>query len=179
MMLTFLLVRRSLRKVIGWWVVDGHVALSVEVTGPVIAKADQERAYERFVADGSGGIRGSICLSCGRSWKRAASSSPSRTRQDSTPNSASSALVDLDSWAVAEGEGANPERPSCPAGVVQRRADVNKYRDAVLDRGPAVLLGNPRVDRPVDHTVSDHGDRKMSQGRRAIADVPTRLRSPW
>ncbi|HWO59090.1 MAG TPA: hypothetical protein VNO31_03480 [Umezawaea sp.] len=35
---------------------DGHVALSVEVTGPVIAKVDQERIYERFVrvADGGG-----------------------------------------------------------------------------------------------------------------------------
>jgi len=41
-MLTFLLVRTSLRKVTGLWVVDGHIALSVEVIGPVIAEASGE-----------------------------------------------------------------------------------------------------------------------------------------
>jgi len=55
-MLTFPLVSESLQKVTTLWVVDGHVAVSVEVIGPGIAKADQERIFERFVraADGSG-----------------------------------------------------------------------------------------------------------------------------
>lgn len=55
-MLTFPLVSKSLQKVTALWVVDGHVAVSVEVTGPGIAKAYQERIFERFVhaADGSG-----------------------------------------------------------------------------------------------------------------------------
>jgi hypothetical protein len=53
-MLTFPLVSASLQKVTALWVVDGHVALSVEVTGPGIANADQERIFERFVRTADG-----------------------------------------------------------------------------------------------------------------------------
>ncbi len=57
-MLTFPLVRTSLQKVTVLWVVDGHVALSVEVTGHGIAKVDQERpACDFFEVSTSSGTR--------------------------------------------------------------------------------------------------------------------------
>ena len=58
-MLTIPLVRALLQKVTVVWVVDGHVALFVEVTGPGIAKSTRNGSSNvSCAADGSGERRG-------------------------------------------------------------------------------------------------------------------------